>query len=198
VAIRSLPIVEGREHLGFRCTSCGNCCRELRVALTHHDLARLQTATGEAAENLVDWLAPDEVDMTGEPASFVELREGRRLMVLGKRNGACRFLDETLRCQVYGARPSDCRLYPFAIEARADALTAKLALLELVPCENGHDGAENAEQLGAADLERWAELEAYQVLVARWNRLARHRQRLGHRARGGREFLEFLGRSQQA
>lgn len=197
----SLPIVDGLEHLGFRCTGCGNCCRDLRVTVTHLDVARLQVATGEAAAALVDWLAPDDVDMTGEPESFVELNVGRRLMVLAQTAGACRWLDESFRCRVYAARPSDCRTYPFSIEPRADGTTATLSLLTFTSCEPKADGAidvgadaqPSARVLTQGDDDRWRELTRYQELVARWNRLARHRRRLGHRARAAAEFFEFLG-----
>ena len=40
---------------------------------------------------------------------------------------------------------------------------------------------------------RWSELEQYQRLIAGWNRFARHRERLRHRAQGESEFLAFLG-----
>ena len=60
--------------LSFRCTGCGNCCRNLRVALTALDVKRLAAATGKATPTLVEWLAPDTVDMSGEPGSFGALK----------------------------------------------------------------------------------------------------------------------------
>src|SRR5690606_27050018 len=95
---RRLPLVPGavlrrhlsmamsaRWHLTFHCNGCGDCCRSLRIALTHHDLRRLAAGLGRSPASFVEWLAPDAVDMTGEPGSFVELRVGRRLMVLAQR-----------------------------------------------------------------------------------------------------------------
>ncbi len=182
--------------IDFRCTGCGNCCRTLRVAVTARDVARLASATGRAVEELVAWLAPDAVDMAGEPQSFVELSEGRRLMVLAQRDSACLLLDENDRCSAYAARPRDCRAFPFDFE-RAGART-QLKLLPLVGCDHAHDGANQLATLEAEDAERWRELEAYQSLTARWNRRVFHRRRLGRSAGSAADFLKFALTSSDA
>ncbi|HEY3667542.1 MAG TPA: hypothetical protein VGL19_16165, partial [Polyangiaceae bacterium] len=64
--------------LRFRCTACGNCCRDLRVPLTSADLRRLVDETGQAARTIVAWLEPEAVDMTGEPGSMVLLDHAER------------------------------------------------------------------------------------------------------------------------
>ena len=183
--------------LRFRCTACGECCRRLRAAVTDRDLERLVRVTQKSAAELVEWLAPDTVDMTGEPESFVELAEGRRLMALKQRDGACVFLDADGRCSVHAARPLDCRQYPF------DVIGAKTAReIRLLPladwCAFEKDGDNPRGEVLEADRSRWSELRAYQARLAAWNRLARHRRRLGHRPRDAREFLEFLGLGSEA
>jgi Fe-S-cluster containining protein len=176
--------------LGFRCTGCGNCCRALRVAVTASDVARLMAATGKAPTELVEWLAPSAVDMTGEPDSFVELSQGRRLMVLAQTDGACRLLDASDRCTVYAARPLDCQAFPFDFEpSRPTAL--RLQLLPLSGCDHAQDGQQDRAALEAVDAQRWRELSTYQQQVGVWNRLARHRRRLGHRVGSAAEFLAF-------
>ena len=178
--------------LSFRCTGCGNCCRSLRVAVTAEDVARLAAATGESPGNLVDWLAPEAVDMTGEPGSFVELSEGRRLMVLAQHAGACRLLDAQDRCSQYGARPLDCRAFPFDF-ARTSSRGAprRLRLLPLSNCDHDRDGSHDRAALEALDSSRWQALGDYQADVERWNRLARQRRRLGHRVGSAGAFLLF-------
>lgn len=172
--------------LTFRCTGCGNCCRSLRVAVTAVDVARLARATGAAPSELVHWLAPDEVDMAGEPASFVELREGRRLMVLAHALGACTLLDAGGRCTAYAARPRDCRAYPFDFTS---APVRRLGLLPLGDCEYAEDGRNDAAELEAEDRARWAELASYQAWVAAWNRRAWHRRRLHKSVGDAADFL---------
>jgi Fe-S-cluster containining protein len=179
------------ELLKFQCSGCGNCCRALRVAVTALDVARLAAHTQKPASELVDWLAPDAVDMSGEPASFVELSAGRRLMVLAQSGGACRLLGADDRCTAYAARPQDCRLFPFN-PSFGPAPRSELRRLELLPlssCEYTLDGQTDAAELAARDRERWRELAEYQAQVERWNRLAKHRRRLGQRVGSGEVFL---------
>jgi Fe-S-cluster containining protein len=175
----------------FRCTGCGECCRNLRVAVTDRDLERLAGASGVPPQELVDWLQPDAVDMSGEPESFVELSQGRRLMALAHGRFGCALLDAQGRCRVYAARPADCRLFPF--DVTRDGARAKLGLLPLVGCDAAWDGNNETAVVEADDGRRWRELERYQELVRRWNRRAAHRRRLGRPAGGSREFLAFLG-----
>jgi Fe-S-cluster containining protein len=188
-------MASGLRLLRFRCTACGNCCRDLRVPLTTADVRRLLDATGERAEHVVAWLEPDAVDMTGEPESFVLLDHAARraLMTLAQRGRACRFLDSNERCGVYGARPASCRLYPFAPSFGRRGGLRRLQLLGGTDCDYARDGHNDPHALRAADEQRWAEQRCYLAQVELWNRSQRHRERLGHRLQGAPEFLAFLG-----
>src|SRR4051812_48452278 len=108
-------MASGLHHLRFRCTECGNCCRDLRVPLTDADLRRLVHASDLPASRIVEWLPSEAVDLTGEPGSLVVLdhEQGRVLMTLAQEAGACRFLSADERCSVYAARPASCALFPF-------------------------------------------------------------------------------------
>ncbi len=196
-------MLEAQSALTFRCTACGNCCRTLRVAVTAADVARLVAATGRSASELVQWLPHDEVDMTGEPQSFVELRAGRRLMVLAHAVQGCALLSADGRCSAYAARPLDCRAFPFDFSDSATGGTARSpTLLPLVSlrsgesprpldCEYASDGQQDARELADQDAQRWRELTAFQSVIARWNRWANHRRRLGHALGSGDDFLRF-------
>jgi Fe-S-cluster containining protein len=188
-----LPRFEGAHALAFRCTGCGACCKTLRVAVTHHDVSRLMRATGRPASELVAWLGPDEVDMTGEPETFVELGAGRRLLVLAQRNGACTLLGPDARCGAYDARPRDCELFPFAPELGGDGALASLELLPFSACEAAFDGDNAARELAAAHARREHELSEYRERVHAWNRLARRRRRFRHAVGDGAAFLAFAG-----
>ena len=134
--------------------------------------------------------------MTGEPESFVELSEGRRLMVLHHRDGACALLGTDNRCSAYATRPRDCRAFPFDFDAPISnpSEPRRLGLLPLLPasrCDYAVDGANDAAAIALEDEARWAELRDYQALVARWNRRAWHRRRL-HRSPGdAAQFLSY-------
>jgi len=179
--------------LAFRCTGCGNCCRNLRVAVTGLDVQRLAQATGKAAKALVEWLDPDAVDMSGEPDGFVELSQGRRLMVLAQTSGACVLLAADDSCSAYAVRPRDCQAYPFAFDEPVEPSAKRhLALLPLDACEYAEDGNSDPAALDAIDRARFEELSRYRAHVARWNRLAFHRRRLRQPIGKAEEFLRFV------
>lgn len=173
------------------------------MSVTHHDLRRLlrhgfgarEPAGSAGATELVDWLAPEAVDMTGEPGSFVELSAGRRLMVLRWSAGACSFLDAAQRCRVYAARPRDCRLFPFDLSRDAAGSVVAVGRLELDACGDDRGPPAALAEIDALDRQRWDELAEYQALVARWNRLARHRRRFRQPAGDAAAFLAWLGAS---
>lgn len=150
---------------------------------------RLTQASGLPANELVDWLAPGAVDMAGEPDSFVELAEGRRLLVLRQQNGACRLLGADNLCSQYAARPRDCRAFPFDF---SQAPERRLGLLPLHGCDYAEDGHNDAAALAAEDDARWQELSRYQEQVARWNRRAWHRKRLHKSVGNAEDFLRYV------
>jgi len=194
--LRQAPgMASGLAHLRFRCTACGNCCRDLRVPLTHIDLRRLVDATGRAASQIVAWLPTREVDLIGEPGSLVLLDHdaSHALMALAQRAGACVFLGADEHCSAYSARPGNCRLYPFAASFGRRGGIRRLRLLGGTECESARDGHTEPHALRVADEQRWAEHVSYLAQIRRWNRAQRHRSLLGRRLQGAREFLEFLG-----
>ena len=189
---RQLAVLSGAQHLSFRCNGCGDCCRNVRVALTHYDLVRLSQGLARPASTFVEWLTPDEVDMTNEPGSLVELREGRRLMVLLQREGACHLLDPSQRCTGYALRPLDCQLYPFDLSRDDAGNSVSLSRLDPQGCGDELGPPADIGELAALDARRWSELADYQGHVARWNRLAAHRRRFHRPLGAAAEFLAFL------
>ena len=185
----------GLGHLRFRCTGCGNCCRDLRVPLTHADLRRLVDATGRPASQIVAWLPTREVDLIGEPGSLVLLDHdaGHALMALAQREGACVFLGADQRCGAYQARPGNCRLYPFSASFGRRGGIRRLRLLGGTECDYARDGSNDPHALRTSDELRWAEQRSFLSHISRWNRAQRHRSLLGRRLQSGPDFLKFLG-----
>jgi Fe-S-cluster containining protein len=188
-------MASGLGHLGFRCTECGNCCRDLRVPLTIADLRRLVDATSLPAAELVAWLPTAAVNLTGEPGSLVVLdhEAGHALMALAQREGACRLLGADERCSVYEARPASCRLYPFDPSFGRRGGIRRLRLLSGTKCDYARDGDNDPHALRIADQLRWAEHRTYLAQISTWNRFQRHRSLLGRRLQSARDFLLFLG-----
>lgn len=186
-------MASGLGHLRFRCTGCGNCCRDLRVPLTHVDLQRLLRDGERTASEIVAWLPTDEVDLIGEPGSLVLLDTGYALMALAQRAGACVFLDSDERCTAYAARPGNCQLYPFVASFGRRGGIRRLRLLAGTQCDHARDGQNDVHALRDADERRWAEHRSYLALISRWNRRQRRRSLLRLRLHGATEFLSFLG-----
>lgn len=100
----------------FICDRCAHCCKTHRVPITQADIARLRERNSRNTQGLEDWtelLSAEEVDIENEPESIALVREGRRLLVLKHRDGACVFLDRERGCTVHPFRPAACRAYPF-------------------------------------------------------------------------------------
>ncbi len=188
-------MASGLRHLSFRCTTCANCCKDLRVPLTTADLRRLVGQTGQPAHEIVAWLPTDAVDLTGEPGSLVMLEQTspRSLMTLAQRGGECRFLAADARCSVYEERSASCQLYPFDASFGPRGGLRRLRLLGGTRCEYARDGHNDPHALREADQRRWVEHRAYLAQVSDWNRSQCHRSRFGHRQLGRQEFLSFLG-----
>lgn len=164
-------MAHGLLRLRFACSGCGRCCRDLRVPLTLADARRLPSSA-------IAWLRPDEVDMTGEPESFVLLPEGRRLLVLAQHDNACVFLTDD-GCSVYERRPSACRMYPFDVSLGRKHGVRRLKLLAPDLCFGDTRGRTNPTSLANQHLAHEGELRAHVADVQAFNRRQLRRQRLG-------------------
>jgi Fe-S-cluster containining protein len=154
-------------------------------------LLRLGRATTRPIESFVEWLTPDEIDMQGEPETFLDLDVGRRLLVLRHEDGACHLLTREGRCSEYAARPSACAAYPYALaDTTSPHQSRRLYILADSPCGDdwcaGASGAEQAVQSVEA------ELSEYVTLVSQWNRRQKRRRLAGHRPQAVAAYLEFL------
>jgi Fe-S-cluster containining protein len=144
------------------------------------------TATGLDAEAIVEWCGPDEIDMVGEPETFVRLREGRRLMVLAHAQGACRFLRDEL-CTVHPHRPTACAAFPFFIEANG-------ASIGRLPGPCGPVAEPTVHALAPLSRALASELRTYVGRVESWNRRQRHRLRLHRPPEASAVFFAHLRR----
>ena len=87
--------------LRFRCTQCGNCCRNhgeyAYVYLTRRDLADIPVYLGlERTEFLARYCVAED--------GWISLRMDRP---------ACPFLTDDNRCGIYPVRPKQCQTWPF-------------------------------------------------------------------------------------
>jgi hypothetical protein len=62
--------VTGQKFLKFRCTGCGNCCKDPLLPLTDQDVVRITQRTGDDPRDFVRWVDRDGIDMDDEPEAF--------------------------------------------------------------------------------------------------------------------------------
>lgn len=94
--------------LYFHCNQCGDCCREMRIPLSHEDLLAIHRHHPDLP--LSDWLQFYPVETTHPDALWLEQQPG--ILLLRQRQGACTFLQNN-QCGVYAYRPRVCRIWPF-------------------------------------------------------------------------------------
>ncbi len=90
-----------REPLRFECTGCGRCCTggpEYVVEASRAEQRRIQSYLGISWR----WFRRRYVRRFEDGSE--SLRDSR---------DACVFLGPDRRCRIYGARPAQCRSYPF-------------------------------------------------------------------------------------
>jgi len=186
-------VFPGHTFLKFKCTGCGNCCKEPLLPLTDADVRRIMARTGDRPSEIVRWVGRDGIDMDDEPEAFVRLRQGKRVMVLRQANGRCRYLGRDDRCSIYSSRPLGCRIYPFDPEFTSKGKVRRLTLVRATECPYELDGDHSVRDLRALH-ERYSDAhDAYNERVAEWNREQTKRLRRGGTAQTADEFFEFLG-----
>lgn len=86
--------------LPFECTECGRCCRtQGSVVMDEEEVQSAAELLGMGVEEFKDAYASHRLD------GWIRLKDD---------NDACVFLDQdTNHCQIYEARPLQCRTYPF-------------------------------------------------------------------------------------
>jgi len=191
--VESKAVATGEKYLKFRCTGCGNCCKEPLLPLTDSDIKRIVRHTGERSHELVRWVDRNGIDMDDEPEAFVMLRQGKRVMVLRHEGGGCRYLGSDDRCTIYNHRPLGCRIFPFDPTFKEDGKLRRLKLIQATDCLYELDGENDLDEMRTLHGKHLAATAAYQKKVARWNARQSERKDRGKKAETAADFLAFLG-----
>jgi Fe-S-cluster containining protein len=180
--------------LRFRCTGCGNCCKDPLLPLTGEDVSRIQRRTGERAEDFVRWVDRHGIEMDDEPEGFVRLRQGKRVMVLRHGRNGCHYLGSDNRCTIYSSRPLGCRIFPFDPTFRKrDGKLRHLKLIQATDCKYELDGNNDVDEMRALHERYEAQAQRFYDRIAEWNKQQAAAKRRGKSAGTARRFLEFLG-----
>lgn len=183
----------GERFLKFRCTGCGNCCKEPILPLTDGDVERIAERTGAAPSDFVRFIDRNAIDMDDEPEAFVRLRQGKRVMVMRQGAGGCHFLGADDRCTIYAARPLGCRVFPFDPTFGADGKLRRLKLIQAADCRYELDGDNDPRKIRELQERHETVTTRYHQRIAEWNREQTRRKRQGRAVQTAKKFLSFLG-----
>jgi Fe-S-cluster containining protein len=186
-------MASGERFLKFRCTGCGNCCKDPLLPLTDQDVVRITERTGAQAGDFVRWVDRNGIEMDDEPEAFVRLRQGKRVMIMRQRPGGCHFLGKDDRCSIYASRPLGCRIFPFDPTFSKQGKLVRLKLIQATDCLYELDGQNDPGAMQSLHRRHESATARYHERVAAWNQLQSGRARRGRRVQTARDFLEFLG-----
>ncbi len=184
----------GERFFKFRCTGCGNCCKDPLLPLTDQDVARITARTGDEAGEFVRWVDRNGIDMDDEPEAFVRLRQGKRVMILRHRpGGGCHYLGDDDRCTIYSSRPLGCRVFPFDPSYTKAGKLVRLKLIQATDCLYELDGNNDPAAVKQLHERHEGATASYQARIAEWNAEQTKRKRQGKSVQTARDFLSFLG-----
>lgn len=111
-AFMNMRRISPKEHVPFRCTGCGECCRHVHQSIPLESLDVYHIAR-YLREHDSDSFCTD--DFIGQYAELVLLDTCGFFILMLRTTGpddACIFLRDN-RCTIHAAKPRACRIYPF-------------------------------------------------------------------------------------
>ncbi len=161
---------EWEKFLNFRCTCCGNCCREPIVLITDEDIRRIQKHTGQPADKIADFYPPSDIEWSLDNPGWIKLDSEWHIMGLVREEDGCQYLQDDDRCGIYEHRPVTCRRYPFDVEIGEDNELTLLGINDSVECPYELDGQYSKGDIEALVAWEDAEEQPYFKLVEAWNK----------------------------
>jgi Fe-S-cluster containining protein len=98
---------------GIDCTSCANCCREVKPTFSEEEVGRVARRIGMERQQFID--------------TYLERADADSENTWQTRTTPCSFLKENL-CSVYEDRPADCNGYPYLY--RPDFVFRTMGMIE--------------------------------------------------------------------
>src|SRR5262245_38713278 len=121
-----------QKYLKFRCTGCGNCCRDTVVCITDGDIKRIVDETGKSPLEFVRFYTQKEISMSTSDPLWVKFNDQKAVMALRSIEDRCVFLDDkTNFCTIYEHRPVTCRDHPFNVTFSGTGAVEKFLSLRL-------------------------------------------------------------------
>ena len=122
-----------RPKIRFGCNQCGECCRQMRVPLSHADILRIAGAYPERPPS--SWITVYPADPAQSSAVLIEGKASLLLLRVQMPEQACVFLQDDGGCGIYPVRPRVCRIWPFEKGERHLRVAPSHQLLTRVACD---------------------------------------------------------------
>lgn len=179
--------MDWEKYLKFRCTGCGNCCRDTVVCVNDEDVRRIVDGTGRSPKDFVRFFTHDEIAMSHNDPLWLRFDKGRAVMGLRKIHDRCIFLDaKSNLCKIYDHRPVTCRDHPVNVTFSDSGAVVKMSLSRIVKCPHAWDGQTTKRELRRVQAANQRHENDYLNKVRAWN------QRKDH-PRTALQFLRFVG-----
>jgi len=111
---------EATRALELDCLECGACCKDNRVELEDHDIARLEKG--------------GRGDLAKPPYARRE-SDGAVVLVLRKDNKWCKHLKKDNKCAIYELRPDACSLFPVGSECCLSSREEEMGIVDGLPLD---------------------------------------------------------------
>lgn len=139
--LESIVAASWEKYLKFRCTGCGNCCRDTIVCINDEDVRQIVLGTGKTPQEFVRFFTPDEIAMSRHDPLWLRFDSAPAVMGLRKIHDRCLFLDpQSNRCTIYEYRPVTCRDHPVNVAFSDSGAVVKMWLSRIVECPHAWDG----------------------------------------------------------
>ena len=163
---------EWEKLLKFRCTGCGNCCKETFICVTDADVRRLADGLKRPVESFIRFAREGEFVFGKRHGWWIKFARRQAVMILRWKNRRCIFLDDEDRCTAYAYRPLVCRSHPFEVTLTGEDTGGieDIKLMKLTPCPHELDGHHTRREIGLLERLHWRESARYVDLVKRWNK----------------------------
>lgn len=150
------------QKLRFGCNQCGDCCRQMRVPLSHADLLRIRRLHPD--QPISAWVQVYPADR--DPEAVLIERQLSLLTLRTQPESGCVFLKQN-QCSIYAVRPRPCRTWPFELGHRDLRIAPAYELMVALSCEKTpfKAQAEIAQEITASQ----AEYTLFRQWVQAWN-----------------------------
>jgi len=152
--------------LRFGCNQCGECCRQMRVPLSHADVLRLWQARAE--QPLLSWLQIHPAEPDDPDAIWLNGQLSMLMLRVRHQDQGCVFLNDNA-CSVYAARPRACRIWPLETHRGQLRVSLPYELMVNMHCDKTPFQAKAAAQVRREIAASQAEFAEFRPLTRAWN-----------------------------